>query len=285
MNITFTNNKVFKIYDTESTADTLTLRFLKSDYSLEEVKAFFDQNNIADLCKEIIKTNDEGAYVTTFADYTAISTKVADVTIDVTSTSTKEIASLDADGQATTATVPTSATTQVELIVVVLKYVDPTVAMVEKLDQQINPTIDVDTCTLDELKAWQKKVVNEACTAAIYYGVDVTLSDKKTYHFSYKADDQQNYTEMYQEIMFDNYSKLPYHSDNGDCTVYSADDMKTIIRAERMNKFVLTTRCNAYHGMIKDATDKEAVLAVTWGSDLSNKRQKAFDALVAEIQG
>lgn len=284
MNITFTNNKVFKIYDTESTADTLTLRFLKSDYSLDVVKDFFDKADIADVAKEIIKTNDEGTYVCTFPNYTTVSS-VAETTVDVVSESTKEIASLDAGGKETTATVPTSTTTQVELIVVVLKYVDPTVALVDKLNEQLNPSIDVGTCTLDELKAWQKKVVNEACTAAIYYGVDVTLSDKKTYHFSYKADDQQNYTEMYQEIMFDNYSKLPYHSDNGDCTVYTAEDMKTIIRAERMNKFILTTRCNAYHGMIKDATDKEAVLAVTWGSDLSEKRQKAFDALVAEIKG
>lgn len=284
MNITFLNNKVFKLYDSENTAESLTLRFLKSDYSLDVVKDFFDQANVADVAKEIIKTNDEGTYVCTFSNYTSVSS-VAEMTVDVVSESTKEIASLDESGKEITTSVPTTETKQIELVVVVLKYVDPTVALVDKLNEQLNPSIDVNTCSLDELKAWQKKVVNEACTAAIYYGVDVTLSDKKTYHFSYKADDQQNYTEMYQEIMFDNYSKLPYHSDNGDCTVYSAEDMKTIIRAERMNKFVLTTRCNAYHGMIKDATDKEAVLAVTWGSDLSDKRQKAFDALVAEIQG
>ena len=284
MNITFLNNKVFKLYDSENAAESLTLRFLKSDYSLDVVKDFFDQANVADVAKEIIKTNDEGTYVCTFSNYTSVSS-VAEMTVDVVSESTKEIASLDESGKEITTSVPTTETKQVELVVVVLKYVDPTVALVDKLNEQLNPSIDVNTCSLDELKAWQKKVVNEACTAAIYYGVDVTLSDKKTYHFSYKADDQQNYTEMYQEIMFDNYSKLPYHSDNGDCTVYSAEDMKTIIRAERMNKFILTTRCNAYHGMIKDATDKDAVLAVTWGSDLSDKRQKAFDALVAEIQG
>ena len=284
MNITFLNNKVFKLYDSENTSELLTLRFLKSDYSLDVVKDFFDQANIADVAKEIIKTNDEGTYVCTFSNYTVVSS-VAEMTVDVVSESTKEIASLNESGEEITTSVPTTETKPVELVVVVLKYVDPTVALVGKLDKQLNPTIDVETCTLDELKAWQKKVVNEACTAAIYYGVDVTLSDKKTYHFSYKADDQQNYTEMYQEIMFDNYTKLPYHSDNGDCTVYSAEDMKTIIRAERMNKFVLTTRCNAYHGMIKDATDKEAVLAVTWGSDLSADRQKAFDKMVADFQG
>ena len=41
--------------------------------------------------------------------------------------------------------------------------------------------------------------------------------------------------------------------------------MKKIIKAQIANKFVLTTKCNAYHGMIKDAEDKATVSAVVWG--------------------
>ena len=156
--------------------------------------------------------------------------------------------------------------------------------LVKELDEKINPTIDEEECSLEELKEWQKKQVNAACTAAIETGVDVELSDGKSYHFSYKSEDQMNYTEMYQEIEYDGYTKLPYHPDNGDCTIYSADDMKKIIRSQRMNKFVLTTKCNAYHGMIKDAKDKAAVSAIVWGSDLSEKRQADYDKIVAAMQ-
>ena len=60
--------------------------------------------------------------------------------------------------------------------------------------------------------------------------------------------------------------------------------MKKIIKAQIANKFVLTTKCNAYHGMIKDAEDKAAVSAIVWGSDLSEKRQADFNKIVAAMQ-
>ena len=89
---------------------------------------------------------------------------------------------------------------------------------------------------------------------------------------------------MRQEIEHDGYTTVPYHPDNGDCTIYSSDDMKKIIKAQIANKFVLTTKCNAYHGMIKDAEDKAAVSAIVWGSNLSEKRQADFNKIVAAMQ-
>lgn len=41
-------------------------------------------------------------------------------------------------------------------MVVVLNYVDPVKAMVDKIDKQINPSVDVDNCTLDELKKYRQ---------------------------------------------------------------------------------------------------------------------------------
>ena len=263
MNITFSNNKVFKIYNTESNSDSLILRFLKSDYSLEEVKSFFDQSDISDICKEIIKTNDEGTYVTTFKDYTAISTKVAEVTVDVTSTSTKEIASLDADGQATTATVPTSAITQVELIVVVLKYVDPTVAMVEKLDKQINPTIDINTCTLDELKKYRQSRNKEAMndffrnnpmkhTDGLYYGVeDEDRTEMAEEYLGYMVEKAVNPD-----------AKLEWHSKGSACTERTEEEFNAISKAVRAYTKPYFNQMQAIKESIFAAKDKDAVMAI-----------------------
>lgn len=263
MNITFSNNKVFKIYNTESNSDSLILRFLKSDYSLEEVKSFFDQSDISDICKEIIKTNDEGTYVTTFSNYTAISTKVAEVTVDVTTDSTKEIASLDADGQETTATVPTTETKQVELIVVVLKYVDPTVAMVEKLDKQINPTIDVDTCTLDELKKYRQSKNKEAMndffrnnpmkhTDGLYYGVE--------------DEDRREMTEEYLGYMVEKTvnpdAKLEWHSKGSACTERTEEEFAAISIAVRAYTKPYFNQMQAIKESIFAAKDKDAVMAI-----------------------
>ena len=284
MNITL-KEKVFKIYDSvENTAEgTLTLRFLAEKYGIDVVKNYFGTATKDDL-DEIVKTTDEGVHVVTYNHYTKVMVKAASKTISVEKDSTKIVKSQNENGEEIEVEVPTTVTEEVEVVEVVLGYENPTDRLVKELDEKINPTIDVEECSLDELKAWQKKQVNAACKEAIEAGVDVELSDGKTYHFSYKEEDQINYIEMRQEIEHDGYTMVPYHPDNGDCTIYSSDDMKKIIKAQITNKFVLTTKCNAYHGMIKDAEDKAAVSAVVWGSDLSEKRQADFSKIVAAMQ-
>lgn len=284
MNITL-KEKVFKIYDSvENTAEgTLTLRFLAEKYGIDAVKSYFGSTTKDDL-DEIVKTTDEGVHVVTYNHYTKVLVKAASKTISIEKDSTKIVKSQNENGEEIEVEVPTTVTEEVEVVEVVLGYENPTDRLVKELDEKINPTIDVEECSLDELKAWQKKQVNVACKEAIEAGVDVELSDGKTYHFSYKAEDQINYVEMRQEIEHDGYTTVPYHPDNGDCTIYSSDDMKKIIKAQIANKFVLTTKCNAYHGMIKDAEDKAAVSAIVWGSDLSEKRQADFNKIVAVMQ-
>lgn len=284
MNITL-KEKVFKIYDSvENTAEgTLTLRFLAEKYGIDAVKNYFGSATKDDL-DEIVKTTDEGVHVVTYNHYTKVLVKAASKTISIKKDSTKIVKSQNENGEEIEVEVPTTVTEEVEVVEVVLGYENPTDRLVKELDEKINPTIDAEECSLDELKAWQKKQVNIACKEAIEAGVDVELSDGKTYHFSYKAEDQINYVEMRQEIEHDGYTTVPYHPDNGDCTIYSSDDMKKIIKAQIANKFVLTTKCNAYHGMIKDAEDKAAVSAVVWGSDLSEKRQTDFSKIVAAMQ-
>lgn len=284
MNITL-KEKVFKIYDSvENTAEgTLTLRFLAEKYGIDAVKNYFGSATKDDL-DEIVKTTDEGVHVVTYNHYTKVLVKAASKTISIEKDSTKIVKSQNENGEEIEVEVPTTVTEEIDVIEVILGYENPTDRLVKELDEKINPTIDIEECSLDELKAWQKKQVNVACKEAIEAGVDVELSDGKTYHFSYKAEDQINYVEMRQEIEYDGYTTVPYHPDNGDCTIYSSDDMKKIIKAQIANKFVLTTKCNAYHGMIKDAEDKAAVSAIVWGSDLSEKRQADFNKIVSAMQ-
>ena len=284
MNITL-KEKVFKIYDSvENTAEgTLTLRFLAEKYGIDAVKNYFGSATKDDL-DEIVKTTDEGVHVVTYNHYTKVLVKAASKTISIEKDSTKIVKSQNENGEEIEVEVPTTVTEEIDVIEVILGYENPTDRLVKELDEKINPTIDIEECSLDELKAWQKKQVNVACKEAIEAGVDVELSDGKTYHFSYKAEDQINYVEMRQEIEYDGYTTVPYHPDNGDCTIYSSDDMNKIIKAQIANKFVLTTKCNAYHGMIKDAEDKAAVSAIVWGSDLSEKRQADFNKIVAAMQ-
>lgn len=193
MNITL-KEKVFKIYDSvENTAEgTLTLRFLAEKYGIDAIKNYFGSATKDDL-DEIVKTTDEGVHVVTYNHYTKVLVKAASKTISIEKDFTKIVKSQNENGEEIEVEVPTTVTEEIDVVEVILGYENPTDRLVKELDEKINPTIDVEECSLDELKVWQKKQVNVACKEAIEAGVDVELSDEKTYHFSYKAEDQINY--------------------------------------------------------------------------------------------
>lgn len=281
-NLIFTNNDVLKLFDSEENKSTgiLTLKFLTNLYSEPEIKGKFDlakKDNFATL----IKTTEDGIYITEFKNYTK-RTSIGTEFIEITSDGTRDIVTTDADGNSTTVTVPNTTTEELEVITVVLKYEDPTAKLVDEIYNQLNPTIDVDECTIDELRVWQKAQIDADCTSAIQAGVDVEFSDGNTYHFSYKMEDQINYNEMKDQIR-DGFTMLPYHADNGDCTLFSATDMTKMITMQRANKTLLMTKCNGYFRMIDAAKTKDAISAITWGSNLNKKYQAVYDEIAAMI--
>ena len=183
-NLTFSNNTVLHIYDSEviTYSGILTIRFSPDVYSFDNIKTFFDGKDIKDTLNEIIKTASDGTYIATFADYTCVkSIALTNYTIDVNTT--KDIAALDEDGRDITITVPQVEQQQIELVTVELSYEDPTKVLVEKLNEKINPTIDVETCSLEEIKKYRQKQNKEAMndyfrnnpllyTDGLYYGVE-----------------------------------------------------------------------------------------------------------------
>lgn len=282
-NITLNDNRILKIYDSiENVAEkTLTLYFDPEIYSFETMEEFFE-NNISDSLKRIIKTSSDSTFIATFENYTnVVSIAIEKVTSIVNQS--EDIPTLNEadDTIITNVTIPEYQT--LKLIVVRLMYENPIDNLVKKLDEQINPSIDVEKCTLDELKNWQKNELNKCCFDEIQKGVDIELSDKKMYHFSYKLEDQINYTEICQAIN-EGCTSIPYHPDGGDCTMYSVEDMKIIITAQRKNKFLLTTKCNSYYHMVDEATTKDEVLKITWGSELSPESQNIYIELISSVK-
>lgn len=283
-NITLNNDEIFKIYNSnENVADKiLTLYFDPNVYSLETITKKFFNTDIKNQLTKIIKTDINSSFIAVYKNYTyvaSVSTEMVDVIVE----NTEEIPTLDENNEKTTINVNIPESKTIELIVVRLKYENPTELLVQNLNEQINPSIDIEACSLEELKRWQKKEINNACFKEIENGVDVKLSDNKNYHFSYKLEDQINYTEIYQEIEFNGCTNIPYHPDGGDCTLYSVDDIKRVITAQRSNKFMLTTKCNSYYNMINNALTKEDVLKITWGSELSSDDLNIYNNFVTSV--
>lgn len=193
-NITFNNNHVLKIYDSQEnkSTQTLVIRINPSDYLFSDIDSLFDSLTKNDL-KRIIKTTPSAVHVTTYDNYTdIISRSIEKVTIPVEKQ--EEIPFIGESGQNTTTTITTNEPQEIELIVITLKYEDPTKVIVEQLNQQINPTIEIDKCSLDELKMFIQKQNSEALetflekkpllyTDGKYYGVSKIDRDEMSQQY------------------------------------------------------------------------------------------------------
>ena len=265
-NLTFNNDKVFKIYDsTENISEgTLTIRFSLDDYTLDDVKTFFEKAN-KDVLNEIIKTTNEEKYVATFKNYTAIKTKAALVTYDIVVESTKEVTSLNEEGEEVTVEVPTTETKQIELITVILGYEDPTKVLVEKLDNQINPTINTETCTIDELKLYVQKKNSDALelflennpllyTDEKYYGVSMVDRNEMTQQFlAYQ---------LKKTISPETADTIKWHSKGSKCTEMTVTDFATLALAIYDYTEPYYEQMQTIKENIMKAEDKDAVLAI-----------------------
>ena len=70
--------------------------------------------------------------------------------------------------------------------------------------------------TLEELQAAKKREISQACETAIYSGVDVTLTDGSTEHFSLTEHDQLNLFGKQVQLAAGT-TELEYHADGQPC--------------------------------------------------------------------
>lgn len=169
------------------------------------------------------------------------------------------------------------------VIVVKLAYEDPVKRKVELLDRQMNMTVDVDTCSLDELKQYQKHQIGLQCTAEIEKGISLVLSDGNSYPFSYTLYDQMNYTEL-NDCIRDGFDVVPYHANHSDVTLYSADDMKQIVSKQRINKLMLLTKCNQLNRMVDACASKEEVSLVHWDTKLTGEYLERYNTVESSLK-
>ena len=130
--------------------------------------------------------------------------------------------------------------------------------------------------TLDEYKVAKKKEIGKACSEAIYNGLDVTLSDGSSKHFSLRETDtfhdQLNLIGA-QVKLLSGADTIEYHSDGEPCTYYSAADMQTIITAAMGFVSYHQTYCNSMNMWIAGCADIECVLGISYGDEIPEEYQ------------
>ena len=142
--------------------------------------------------------------------------------------------------------------------------------------------------TLAELQTAKRQEISRACEQIIYSGVDVTLTDGSTEHFSLTEHDQLNLFGKQVQLAA-GAEQLEYHSDGQPCRYYSAADMQTIITAAMQHVSYHTTYCNAVNMWIAGCESAEEVQAIYYGAVVPAEYQsdvlKAYIASMKESAG
>ena len=89
--------------------------------------------------------------------------------------------------------------------------------------------------SLTIIRAAKLAEISQACNQTILDGIDVTLSDGTTEHFSLQETDQINLTTAYNAVQT-GAAGYPYHADGQLCKMYSAEDITTIGNAATSHK-------------------------------------------------
>ncbi len=133
---------------------------------------------------------------------------------------------------------------------------------------------------LAEVKAKKLTEVSQSCTAAIYAGLDVALTDdKEPEHFSLTEKDQINITQAVLSVRA-GMEAFPYHSDGNICRMFSAAEI--LLLGEAATAYVLyhTTLCNHLNTWIRRCESDVEVSAITYCAPLPEDLAQSLAAIV-----
>lgn len=153
---------------------------------------------------------------------------------------------------------------------------------IEAIKQHLNPTIDPNTCTLEEAISFQVYKFGLACKNAIYAGQDIETS-KGTFHFRYTDYDQKNLKTLY-DFVKETALPLPYHADKVDTEMWDPLDIIKIYFSNEEYKTYHTTYCNLLNNICRECTSKEEVLAMSYGMELPEDKKSVLMSIMLQAQ-
>ena len=136
-------------------------------------------------------------------------------------------------------------------------------------EQPIEPEKEI---TLEYMKESKTAEMSATCNKVITNGLDVILSDGKSYHFSLTTQDQLNLITL-SGMVSSGEQMIPYHADGELCKFYSAEDIGTIVEAATAFKTFQVSYYNSLKSYIDTLETIEDVAAITYGIDIPFEHQ------------
>lgn len=141
---------------------------------------------------------------------------------------------------------------------------------VDRLNNQINPVIDIDSMTLEKYKEYKVAEFSKRGEQIIFAGTDVELGDGSVKNFTYNLEDQSNLLNALFIIgQLEDYTiTLPYHSHGEPCELYSALDIIRIYLQLSIYSTTYQTLVNMKNNWVRSCQTKEEAMEITFESDL-----------------
>lgn len=136
--------------------------------------------------------------------------------------------------------------------------------------------------TADAARSYKLPEISTACERTILAGAAVTLSTGEK-QFSYTEKDQLNISEMFSAVLM-GATSYPYHEDGGLCEMFTAADIVAIYTTLSMLKTSQLTYHNQLKHYMESLDTPEAVLAVTYGQELTGEYLDSYNTIVAQTQ-
>lgn len=125
--------------------------------------------------------------------------------------------------------------------------------------------------------------LSTACDNAINAGTQVQLSDGSIEPFTYGLADQNNISEMFNAVLL-GATEYPYHANDDDCRMYSAQDIVAIYATLSAFKTGQTTYHNQLKRYTKTLTAQEEIEAVAYGQELAGEYLDKYNKLMAQAK-
>lgn len=166
-------------------------------------------------------------------------------------------------------------------LVVTLTKVD-LVSQVQRLDEQINKVVDVESMTLDEYKEWKINQFSDMGEQLIFAGTAVTLLNGVTKNFTYDLEDQSNLLNaiFIIQALGDLSISIPYHSHGEPCELYNARDVLAVYFTLQFFSTRIQTEVNMKINWVRSCTTKEEAIAIDFNDELPEEWAARAEAIM-----
>lgn len=166
-------------------------------------------------------------------------------------------------------------------LIVTLTKVD-LVEQVQRLDEQVNKIVDIESMTLEEYKNWKINNFSEMGEQLIFAGTDVTLLNGVIKHFTYDLEDQSNLLNaiFIIQALGDLTISIPYHGHGEPCELYNARDILAVYFTLQFFSTRIQTEVNMKINWVRSCTTKEEAIAINFTDELPTEWAERAEAIM-----